>query len=260
MNGNSDTTTLLTAGDVEQAMTAMASAEKARHLMRFFKTAPGQYGHGDKFLGIAVPETRAVVSRCGKLSLNDIATLLNSEWHEVRLCAVLCLVDRFERLCTKRMLNDIQARDKRDELVDFYLHHTQGINNWDLVDMSVYKILGQWLLTPSRFSDLEKQAMIDRLASSTCLWQQRMAVVCTFAPLKAGVAHYTLRYATWHLRHPHDLMHKAVGWMLREMGKKVSMDLLRQFLDEHHAEMSRTTLRYAIEKMSNDERKQWLAK
>ena len=239
-------------------MESLADEAQARHLMRFFKTGEGDYGEGDRFLGIKVPETRRVVSRCKQLPFVEVETLLASPWHEVRLCGLLVLVAQFEAYCKKRLISAPEAITIRDAIVEFYLSHARSANNWDLVDLSVYKILGEWLMLPSNYSDNEKLAALDRLAASDNLWEQRMSMVCTLGPLKHGEACYTLRYAEWHLHHLHDLMHKAVGWMLREMGKRVSQDLLRDFLREHANEMPRTALRYAIELMDADERIFWM--
>ena len=141
-----------------------------------------------------------------------------------------------------------------------YLKYAEKANNWDLVDLSVPKILGHWLLLPSLLGDQDyKRKVVDELAYSDNLWKQRMSIVCSWKTSQMGDPSWCLRYAEIHLHHPHDLMHKAVGWMLREMGKRVSMDLLRDFLHQHVHEMPRTTLRYAIEKMSEPERKQWMA-
>ncbi len=249
-----------TAGQVIACLHGLGNPEQARHLMRFFKTAPGQYGHGDQFLGIKVPITRAVATRCDELPLSDIEVLIESAWHEVRLCALLVLVKRFERLSQRKLINNDAAVAQRDEIVDFYLSHARCVNNWDLVDLSVYKILGKWLLLPSKYNDNEKLATLDRLAGSDNLWEQRMSIVCTMEPLRHGNAYFTLRYARWHLHHSHDLMHKAVGWLLREMGKRVGLATLREFLGEHKHEMPRTMLRYAIERMPKEERKQWMMK
>ena len=245
----------------EQVMTFMQSLgdeKQAKHLMRFFKTGPGQYGYGDQFLGIKVPETRKVAAQSKGLPLDEVERLLASPWHEVRLCGLLVLVAQFEALCSKRLINDADAISKRDNIVKFYLEHTSSANNWDLVDLSVYKILGRWLMVPSTFSDGEKLDAIDRLAGSDNMWEQRMSIVCTMEPLKYGDVSFTWRYAEWHVLHDHDLMHKAVGWLLREMGKRVSMDQLREFLDMHVHHMPRTTLRYAIEHMDAEERQQWM--
>ena len=226
--------------------------------MRFFKTGPGEYGYGDEFLGLKVPQTREIVKAVAKdITLDEIPTLLMSKWHEVRLCGLLILVAKFEKLATKRLENDEKAIRGRDEILTMYLKYAEQANNWDLVDLSAPKILGASLLFPQRGEDW-KRRVIDELAQSDCLWKQRMSIVCTWKTSQMGDPSWCLRYAEIHLHHPHDLMHKAVGWMLREMGKRCSMDLLRDFLRQHAHEMPRTMLRYAIEKMSDAERKEWL--
>ena len=234
-------------------------------LMRFFKTAPGEYGYGDEFLGLKVPETREVVKAAKDIPLEEVPELLMSKWHEVRLCGLLILVDKFEKQATKRLENNIDAIKKRDEILTLYLKYAKRANNWDLVDLSVHKILGHWLLLPTflggKNADLHKDYklhLLDELSASNNLWKQRMSIVCSWKTSQMGDPSWCLRYAEIHLHHPHDLMHKAVGWMLREMGKRVSMDLLRDFLRQHAHEMPRTTLRYAIEKMSDKERKLWM--
>ncbi|MBQ9636440.1 MAG: DNA alkylation repair protein [Prevotella sp.] len=240
-------------------MESQRNDEQRRQLMRFFKTAPGEYGHGDEFLGLKVPQTREVVSEAAGTPLSEIPELLMSRWHEVRLCGFLLLVARFERLSGKRLANDDEAIRQRDAIVTLYLEYAERANNWDLVDLSVPKIIGHWLLLPSRLGDLDyKRQVLDALADSPCLWKQRMSMVCTWKTSQQGDPSWCLRYAEKHLHHPHDLMHKAVGWMLREMGKRVSMDPLRDFLRQHAHEMPRTTLRYAIEKMEEGERQMWL--
>ncbi len=250
----------MTAKEIITYMESLHDDEQRDNLMRFFKTAPGEYGHGDEFLGLKVPQTRKVVRLAGQpFPLSEIPTLLMSKWHEVRLCGLLILVDKFERLAAKRLENDTEAISQRDEIVTMYLQYAEQANNWDLVDLSVHKILGHWLLLPSNLGDRDyKIKVLDELAASPCLWKQRMSIVCTWKTSQQGDPSWCLRYAEIHLHHPHDLMHKAVGWMLREMGKRVSMDLLRDFLRQHAHEMPRTMLRYAIEKMPAPERKQWM--
>ena len=242
-------------------MESLRNEEQRRVLMGFFKTGPGEYGYGDEFLGLKVPQTREVVNAVTRdITLEEVSELLLSKWHEVRLCGFLILVDKFERLATKRLANDEKAIRGRDEIVMLYLKYAEQANNWDLVDLSVHKILGHWLLLPSYLGDRDyKMNVLDELAASSCLWKQRMSIVCTWKTSHMGDPSWCLRYAEIHLHHPHDLMHKAVGWMLREMGKRCSMDLLREFLRQHAHEMPRTMLRYAIEKMSDDERKEWLS-
>ena len=243
-------------------MESLRNEEQRRVLMGFFKTGPGEYGEGDKFLGLKVPQTREVVRAAKDLPLSEIPTLLMSRWHEVRLCGLLIMVDIFEKQATKRLTHDAKAICKRDEILTMYLKYAEQANNWDLVDLSAPKILGHWLLLPTHLGDGTenyKRQVLDELAQSSNLWRQRMSIVCTWKTSQMGDASWCLRYAEIHLHHPHDLMHKAVGWMLREMGKRVSMELLREFLRQHAHEMPRTALRYAIEKMTDAERKQWMS-
>ena len=243
-------------------MESLRNEEQRRVLMGFFKTGPGEYGEGDEFLGLKVPQTREVVRAAKDLPLSEVPVLLMSRWHEVRLCGLLIMVDMFEKQATKRLTHDAKAITKRDEILTMYLKYAEQANNWDLVDLSAPKILGHWLLLPTNLGDGTedyKRQVLDELAQSSNLWRQRMSIVCTWKTSQMGDASWCLRYAEIHLHHPHDLMHKAVGWMLREMGKRVSMELLREFLRQHIHEMPRTALRYAIEKMTDAERKQWMS-
>ena len=247
------------AKEIIEYMETQRNEAQRKILMRFFKTAPGEYGYGDEFLGLKVPQTREVVSAAKDLPLDEVPELLMSRWHEVRLCGLLILVYKYEKLATKKLANDKDAIRKRDEILTMYLQYAEQANNWDLVDLSVHKILGNWLLLPSNLGDRDyKIQVLDDLATSNNLWKQRMSMVCTWKTSQQGDASWCLRYAEVHLHHPHDLMHKAVGWMLREMGKRVSMDLLRDFLTLHVHEMPRTMLRYAIEKMNYEERQYWM--
>ena len=248
----------MTAQEIITYMESLRNEEQRKILMGFFKTGPGEYGEGDEFLGLKVPQTREVVKAAGKdLPLSEVPRLLMNRWHEVRLCGLLILVSKFEKLATKRLENDETAIQGRDDIVTMYLHYAEQANNWDLVDLSAPKILGHWLLLPSDLGD--KMSVLDELAQSPCLWKQRMSIVCSWKTSQMGDPSWCLRYAEIHLHHPHDLMHKAVGWMLREMGKRVSMSLLREFLRQHVHEMPRTMLRYAIEKMPESERKEWMS-
>ena len=249
-----------TAKEVITYMESLQNEEQRRILMRFFKTGPGEYGEGDEFLGLKVPQTREVVKAVAKdFPLNEVPELLMNHWHEVRLCGLLILVSRFEKLATKRLENNEAAIRGRDDILTMYLKYAERANNWDLVDLSVHKILGHWLLLPTFLGDKKyKLKLLDGLAQSNNLWKQRMSMVCSWKTSQMGDPLWCLRYAEIHLHHPHDLMHKAVGWMLREMGKRVSMDLLRDFLRQHAYEMPRTTLRYAIELMTEIERKYWM--
>ena len=249
----------MTAKEIIGYMESLRNEKQRQVLMGFFKTGPGEYGEGDEFLGLKVPQTREIVKLAVRdTDLDEVPELLTSRWHEVRLCGLLMLVEKFSKLATKRLTNDEKAIDGRDTIVTMYLQYADHANNWDLVDLSAPKILGLWLLLPTRLGD--KQQIIDELAKSPCLWRQRMSMVCTWKTTQQGDPSWCLRYAEMHLHHPHDLMHKAVGWMLREMGKRCSMDLLLQFLERHAHEMPRTALRYAIEKMSPAEREHWMSR
>ena len=281
-------------------MESLRNEEQRKVLMGFFKTGPGEYGEGDEFLGLKVPQTREVVRSVSQdFPLSEVPELLMNHWHEVRLCGFLILVAKFEKLATKRLENNEKAIRGRDEILTLYLQYAEQANNWDLVDLSVHKILGHWLLLPTYLGgplsspclgegtnlhlDYKRQ-VLDELAQSDNLWKQRMSIVCSWKTSQMGDPTWCLRYAEIHLHHPHDLMHKAaikreqgqaslshakreqarllamaVGWMLREMGKRVSMDLLRELLRQHAHEMPRTMLRYAIEKMSDAERKEWMS-
>ena len=248
----------VTAKDIIGYMESRRDEQQRRGLMRFFKTGPGEYGEGDEFLGLKVPQTREIVKRFTHLPLQEVPELLKNRYHEIRLGGFLLLVWNFEKLATKRLIGDAAAMSARDGIVSMYLQYADYANNWDLVDLSAPKILGHWLMLPTALGD--KTAIIDGLAHSDNLWYQRMSMVCSWWPSRMGDPSWCLRYACVHLQHPHDLMHKAVGWMLREMGKQVDMDLLRDFLDQHVQEMPRTALRYAIEKMTPDERTYWMSR
>ena len=279
----------MTAKEIIRYMESLQDDEQRQILMRFFKTGPGEYGEGDEFLGLKVPQTREVVRAVPKdFPLSEVPELLMNRWHEVRLCGLLILVAKFERLATKKLEHDEAAIRTRDEILTLYLQYAEQANNWDLVDLSVHKILGHWLLLPTNLGNyyskenrsqgvslqgsdekttnlpdsLENKNLrikiLDSLAQSDNLWKQRMSIVCSWKTSQMGDPSWCLRYAEIHLHHPHDLMHKAVGWMLREMGKRVSMDLLRDFLRQHAHEMPRTMLRYAIEKMPESERQYWM--
>lgn len=239
-----------TAQELIEAMQMLENPEQRRVLMGFFKTGKGQYGEGDCFLGLKVPETRAFVKEYRSLPLNEVQKLLLSQWHEVRLCGFLILVDQYNRKGT--------SDQDKERILKLYLDNARRANNWDLVDMSCYKILGQWLVE-SKASKREKLQLLDKLANSDNLWEQRISMVSTMATLKVHDSSYTIRYAKHHLAHKHDLMHKAVGWLLREMGKRCSMDELRLFLSDYATFMPRTALRYAIEHMTKAERKYWKA-
>ena len=225
-------------------MLEQADATKAAGLARFFKTGRGQYGEGDKFLGIKVPETRATVKECWRqVDLPELEECMASEYHEIRLAALLALVERFRH--AKGSL--------RSKCVDFYLAHTDRINNWDLVDLSCYPLLGEWLL------DKDRSLLYDLARHGKTLWEQRIGIVSTMTFIRHGQFADTFAIADILLHHPHDLIHKAVGWLLREAGKR-DKAALEAYLSPRYLSMPRTMLRYAIEKFPEAERRQYLAK
>lgn len=253
------TNQLASAADVLTEMQMHGNEEQRNILTRFFKTGKGEYGEGDEFLGIKVPVTRSVALSASSLPPNEIKVLLSSPIHEVRLCGFLILVEQFRRISGKKSASDAQCIRAREDIVNFYLQHAGRANNWDLVDLSAPKITGRWLTLPSIAGEEHKFRTLDALVSSSNLWKQRIAIVSTYTPTHHGDFRYVLRYAETLLNHNHDLIHKAVGWMLREAGKQ-DIVILRSFLERHHASMPRTTLRYAIERMDKAERTFWMKK
>lgn len=221
----------------------MANPEKAAFFPRFFKAGPGEYAEGDKFIGVIVPNQRKVAKQFRDLPQTEIDKLLNDPVHECRLTGLLILVGQFERS---------KDQAQRKSIMQYYLSRTDAVNNWDLVDSSAHKILGKWLV------DRKDRRVLDRLAKSKNMWEQRIAMVATYTLIKNGELDDTLRLAEKLLSHKHDLIHKAVGWMLREAGKQDDKVLLA-FLDQHAHRMPRTMLRYSIEKLSDARRKKYLA-
>ncbi len=219
--------------EILRGLMAASDEEKKRVLPRFFKTGNGQYGEGDKFLGVVVPETRKVAKAHKEASYDLIEALLESEWHECRLCALLILIEKYKKA--------------PEEVVRFYLTHLKGINNWDLVDLSAPYILGDYLVSHPDHS------VLYTLAQSPVMWEQRIATVSTLMLIRHGQFTDTIELAGTFLDTRHDLMQKAVGWMLREVGKR-DKPLLVSFIDTHKAAMPRTMLRYAIEKFPAEER------
>lgn len=228
-----------------QALRDASDPVRAEGQKRFFKTGPGQYGEGDKFLGVTVPQTRALAKRfAAQAEPADVERLLKSPWHEARLLGVLILVEQFEKA------PDESARKR---IFDFYTAHLACCNNWDLIDLSCYKIIGAYLYNK------KDRSLLRRLACSSDLWQQRAAVVSTMYMVKRGDFGLTLELAEKFCTHPHDLMHKACGWLLREVGKKNEVALC-VFLDRHAAHMPRTMLRYAVERLSLAHKKKYMGK
>ena len=223
-------------------LAALGTEEKRRVLSGFFKTGKGEYGEGDKFLGLPVPLTRGVAKSHKDESLATAAALLRSEWHEARLCGLLMMVEKM-----KKARGSAAA-----EVFDTYLANTARINNWDLVDLSAPQIVGLYL------KDKPRDALY-RLAASPLLWDNRIAIVSTYAFIKQGDLDDTFSLALLLIGHGHELMHKAVGWMLREAGKR-DPARLRMFVDAHWRSMPRTMLRYAIEKYPESERKEVLGR
>lgn len=239
-----------TARDVRDALATVASPERAIGSARFFKTGPGEYGEGDVFLGVTVPATRAVVKRFADLPLSEVDALLDSPVHEHRLAGLLILVTRFERASKPRARDDTLRHD----LAAFYLAAVRRgrVNNWDLVDSSAPTLLGGYLL------DRPRDILFD-LAGSEVLWHRRVAVIATAGFINAGDASTTLELAERLLDDRADLMQKAVGWMLREVGKRIDRAVLLGFLDEHAADLGRTALSYATEHLSPEERARYRA-
>lgn len=247
---------MTTANDIIETLASMQDEEQRRQLCRFFKTGKGEYGEGDRFLGLRVPQTRSVVRAARHdVPLNEVEKLLASEWHEARLCGLLILVDEMKAaLPTKRKSGNAR---RRQEIADFYLLHARRANNWDLVDLSCPHIIGNWLLYPGEDGTMPSRDILDRLAHSDNLWEQRFSIVSNWTLIRADQYDDTLRIATTLLHHRHDLIHKAVGWMLREVGKR-DIEVLRGFLEQYAWEMPRTALRYAVEKMDAVERMMWM--
>jgi len=225
-----------------EALKDRAIPEKAFFLPGFFKTGPGEYGEGDQFLGVSVPDQRQIAKQLFKeISLEDLSQLIQNPFHEVRLTGLLALVYRFEK-------THFEASQK--ELVDFYLAHLDFVNNWDLVDSSCYQILGH-------FYWKKDKSLFYELADSGQLWRQRIAMISSFYWIKKGEFADGLALAEKLKNHPHDLMHKAVGWMLREIGKR-DFEVELDFLKKHYQTMPRTALRYAIEKFPEGLRQDFL--
>ena len=228
------------ASAVQEQLRALADPQTAQILQRFFKTGPGEYGEGDRFHGIKVPVVRKVANEFASLRLTEIRKLLRSALHEERLAALLILVRRF---------SNAEVKEKK-RVYDFYLRHTQHINNWDLVDLSADKIVGAYLYEHSR-------APLYTLAGSQLLWDRRIAIIATLHFIRHHDFDDTIGLAERLRDDNHDLIHKAVGWMLREVGKR-NQSALEEFLQEHYRQMPRTMLRYAIERFSEHRRKAYL--
>lgn len=218
--------------------------EKAKLLARFFKTGKGQYGEGDLFLGIVVPESRKIAVKYVDLPLKEIEKLLKNKYHEVRLTALLILVRRYRKT---------DSEIEKKNIYNFYLKNTKYINNWDLVDLSTSYIVGDYLVNKNK-------TILEKLARSNNLWERRIAIISTFRFIYKGEYQWTFKIVRILMKDKHDLIHKACGWMLREVGKKISLSVLIEFLDHYGNEMPRTMLRYAIEHFPENQRKSYLKK
>ena len=247
------------AKDIEGLLMEMRDDNQRDHLMRFFKTGKGQYGEGDCFLGLKVPQTRAIVKEAKLLvDFGEIERMLYSQWHEVRLCALLLLVEEMKANMPKSKDTEaslIIKAERREEIARFYIKHARQANNWDLVDLSCQYVLGVYI----RLSGKENYSILYNLAKSPDLWEQRIAIVSTLEFIRNGIFEPTIQISELLINHPHDLIHKAIGWMLREIGKRDKAVLL-EYLEKNSGRLPRTSLRYAIERFPEPERQHWLKK
>ncbi|MEM7209744.1 MAG: DNA alkylation repair protein [Pseudomonadota bacterium] len=231
----------VTAASITKALRALGDGKIAEHSQRFFKTGKGQYGEGDVFIGVRVPAVRALVRESRNISLTETEKLLKSKYHEVRLCAALLLVELFQR----------GDEPQKKSVVELYLRSTCHLNNWDIVDCSAHKVVGPWLENRSRKT-------LYKFAKSQHLWERRIAIMSTFHFIYQNDFSDTLAIADILLHDSHDLIHKAVGWMLREVGKR-DKKIEKNFLKTRYQTMPRTMLRYAIEKFPESERQRYLS-
>lgn len=241
----------MTAEAITQKFLRLRDDKKAQHLARFFKTAEGDYGYGDKFLGIRVPVTRSIVKEYkNSIDISICLELIRSQWHEIRLAGFLLLIELY------RKAKKLRDKAKIEEVVNSYIENIRYGNNWDLVDLVCGFILGDWLVyTPQERNILDRFADMD-----DSLWHQRVAIVSTLSLIRTSSYTDTIRISKKFLTHKHDLIHKATGWMLREMGKRGGYDELISFLDEYATVMPRTALRYSIERLPEDLRLYYLRK
>jgi len=221
----------------------LANSMQAKNLQRFLKTGKGEYGEGDVSLGIKVPQIRSIVRKYWKeTNLKVAEELLHSKYHEMRMCALLILVERYKKIASER-----------EKIFRIYIASAKYINNWDLVDLTAPQIVGGYLAD-------KPKTILYQFAKSKNLWERRIAILTTFNYIYQGESQETIKIARILLHDPHDLIHKAVGWMLREVGKRVDEKILTNFLDKRYKEMPRTMLRYSIEKLSKTKRKHYLSK
>jgi 3-methyladenine DNA glycosylase AlkD len=233
----------MTAADVSRELKEVATPEKAKASAWFFKTGPGEYGEGDRFIGVTLPEQRAIAKRYKGLPLPEIKKLVMSPIHEERLTGLIILAEAYKK----------GDADTKQRIYGFYLEHTNWVNNWDLVDSSAHLIVG-----PHLENNVHRDEVLERLARSESLWERRIAILSTFHYIKQAQPETAFKIAELLLNDKHDLIHKACGWMLREIGKKSGQEVLEEFLKLHYKNMSRTMLRYAIEKLPEERRKAYL--
>ena len=226
--------------DIRKELQKMADPKKAKVLQRFFKTGPGQYGEGDIFLGVTVPDSRKLAKRYSNIGLGEVKVLLDSAIHEERIVALLILIQKYK---------DASGNGKA-EIARFYLDNLKSVNNWDLVDLSAPSILGSFLMENDR-------SVLHRLARSSNVWERRIAIVSTLQLIRSGEFSDTLKIVQVLLHDDHDLMHKAAGWMLREVGKR-NASVEEVFLEKHCKDMPRTMLRYAIERFPEKKRMSYM--
>lgn len=234
----------MTANNVIHDLDLLASPQKAQLLQRFFKTGKGEYGEGDTFIGIVVPNQRIVAKKYKDLQLSEIQKLLSSKIHEHRLTALFILTYKFPKA----------DAETQKEIVEFYLKNTRHINNWDLIDLSSVEIIGNYILEHPEY-----KKVLYKFSKSTNLWERRISIIATFELISAKQFEDSLKIAATLVNDNQDLIQKAVGWMLREIGKR-DLQTEEKFLDKHYRTMPRTMLRYAIEKFSPEKRQHYMEK
>ncbi|MFH1894461.1 MAG: DNA alkylation repair protein [Patescibacteria group bacterium] len=245
------------ADDLRKELQKLADKKKAKILQRFFKTGKGEYGEGDLFLGVTVPELRKIAAKYKHLELSDLAENISSKFHEERLACLLILLEKLKKLSSYLRhgvnMTEITEEAKRKQIFDFYIKNRKHVNSWGLVDLTAPKIAGAYL-------ENKDKSLLYKFARSEDLWEKRMAMLSTFYYIQRGNCKDALRIAEILKDDKHDLIQKAVGWMLREVGKRCGKNFEEEFLKKYYKTMPRTMLRYAIEKFPEKERKQYLNK
>ncbi|MFA7285878.1 MAG: DNA alkylation repair protein [Candidatus Paceibacterota bacterium] len=229
---------------IVKEVTSLRNKDKGAFLTRFFKTGKGEYGYGDIFYGLTVPTSRKIANKYIDIDLKDLENLIQNKVHEIRLITLIILNTKYKKAKTEK---------EREQFVKFYLKNLESVNNWDLVDVSASNILGAYL------KDKEDRNILIKLSKSGKLWSERVAIISTFAVIKNNDFDLIFYFGEYFLNHKHDLIHKSLGWMLREAGKR-DEKRLKVFLEKNKSKMPRTMLRYAIEKFSEKERKYFLGK